>query len=83
MLLQEIADVKPIANVARKILSTIAEPVELTGRTHHVTASIGISFYPADGSDGSTLLKHADAAMYVVKDQGKNGFRFYSRAPSP
>ena len=83
VLLQEIADVKPIANVARKILSTIAEPVDLMGHTHHVTASIGISFYPTDGSDGSTLLKHADAAMYVVKDQGKNGFRFYSRALSP
>jgi len=83
VLLQEIADVKPIANVARKILSTIAEPVDLMGHTHQVTASIGISFYPTDGSDGSTLLKHADAAMYVVKDQGKNGFLFYSRALSP
>jgi EAL domain-containing protein (putative c-di-GMP-specific phosphodiesterase class I) len=43
-----------------------------------VTASIGVSVYPSDGTDGETLLKHADAAMYRAKERGRNAFEFYS-----
>jgi EAL domain-containing protein (putative c-di-GMP-specific phosphodiesterase class I) len=43
-----------------------------------VTASLGISIYPDDGKDAEALLKNADTAMYLVKQQGKNSFRFYS-----
>jgi diguanylate cyclase (GGDEF)-like protein/PAS domain S-box-containing protein len=77
VLLQEISDVDPVATVARKILAAITQPVDLMGRLHRVTASVGISLYPSDAEEASTLLKHADAAMYVVKERGKNDFRFY------
>jgi EAL domain-containing protein (putative c-di-GMP-specific phosphodiesterase class I) len=43
-----------------------------------VTASIGISTYPTDGTDEQTLTKHADAAMYQAKQDGKNQYQFYS-----
>jgi EAL domain-containing protein (putative c-di-GMP-specific phosphodiesterase class I) len=43
-----------------------------------VTASLGISIYPDDGKDADTLVKNADMAMYLVKQQGKNSFRFFS-----
>jgi diguanylate cyclase (GGDEF)-like protein len=47
-------------------------------RPYHLTASIGISIYPADGSGAEVLLKNADIAMYQAKDQGRGAYRFYA-----
>ena len=43
-----------------------------------MTASVGISIYPDDGTDQQTLLKNADIAMYRAREQGKNNYKFYS-----
>ena len=67
-----------LAGVARKALAAIAEPVLIDDRSFQVTGSVGISLYPQDGSDAATLLKNADAAMYLAKDNGKNNFQFYT-----
>jgi len=64
--------------VAEKILSALTEPVAAGGRHFEIGASIGISIYPRDGTTPEALLKHADAAMYRVKEAGKNRFQFYS-----
>lgn len=53
--------------LARKILSTVREPVVLTGREHWVTASIGISIFPQDGADKQSLMKAADIAICSAK----------------
>jgi diguanylate cyclase (GGDEF)-like protein/PAS domain S-box-containing protein len=58
--------------VASKLLGAIAAPVSVMGQPCSVSASIGISLYPAHGSDDKTLLRNADAAMYRAKEQGKN-----------
>jgi len=44
-----------------------------------VSASIGIAIFPVDGEDVETLVKHADAAMYAAKEQGRNNYQFFSR----
>jgi diguanylate cyclase (GGDEF)-like protein/PAS domain S-box-containing protein len=67
-----------IAAVAQKMLSTIGEPLTIQGCSFLVTASIGVGVYPADGRDAGTLLKHADAAMYLAKEHGKNNVQFYT-----
>jgi EAL domain-containing protein (putative c-di-GMP-specific phosphodiesterase class I) len=51
----------------------------LSGHECHTTASIGIAMFPADGCDVHTLTKNADMAMYLAKEDGKNGFRFFTR----
>ena len=64
-----------VAQVAEKIQSALARPVELVGREAFVTASIGVSIYPRDGDHGEILLRYADIAMYRVKEHGRNSVR--------
>ena len=66
------------ADVAQKILTAVAKPFALGAHEFHLTASIGISTYPADSEDPQSLLKNADVAMYRAKELGKNNFQFYS-----
>jgi diguanylate cyclase (GGDEF)-like protein/PAS domain S-box-containing protein len=65
-------------HIAAKILEEIARTFRMNGREVVVTGSIGISISPRDGEDVQTLLKNAEAAMYRAKEQGRNGYRFYT-----
>lgn len=78
VLLPQLDDGQHAAKVAQKILAAIAKPFTLIGQEFRVTASIGISTFPADGLDEQTLTKNADLAMYHAKEEGKNNFQFYS-----
>jgi diguanylate cyclase (GGDEF)-like protein len=78
VLLTQLQEVRSAATVAQKIITAIAKPFMLLGQEFRVTASIGISIYPADGRDEQTLTKNADIAMYQAKEDGKNTFQFYS-----
>ncbi|TDG00097.1 EAL domain-containing protein [Paenibacillus piri] len=64
--------------LAERIIRTIQLPYRLKDNDFYVTASIGIAVFPEHGRDAVDLLKNADTAMYEVKKQGKNGFRFFS-----
>ncbi|MCZ7563694.1 MAG: PAS domain S-box protein [Burkholderiales bacterium] len=66
------------ALVAEKILAALSGPIPAGGRRFEIGASIGISIFPRDGLTPEALLSHADAAMYRVKDAGKNRYQFYS-----
>jgi diguanylate cyclase (GGDEF)-like protein len=79
ILIQEVGEESNIASVARKILSSAMKPLHISGQECRVTASIGISLFPADGQDAQTLMKNADIAMYLAKEEGKNNFQFYSQ----
>ncbi len=72
ILLNNISDAEDITKVAAKVLGAFREPFVLKGQEIFVTASAGISVYPADGEDAETLIKHADIAMYTAKEKGKN-----------
>jgi EAL domain-containing protein (putative c-di-GMP-specific phosphodiesterase class I) len=43
-----------------------------------ITASIGVSIYPKDAEDEQSMMKNADMAMYLAKEEGKNNYQFYS-----
>ncbi len=66
-----------ISHVARKMLQSIGEPMQLGIHTVSVSPSIGIAVYPDDATDANSLLKHADVAMYHAKDLGRNNFQFF------
>ncbi len=71
-------NVEDAISVARKVRESIKEVVSVEGRELFVTASIGIAIFPDDGSDPTTLLKNADAAMYRAKAQGADLFQLYT-----
>jgi diguanylate cyclase (GGDEF)-like protein len=67
-------DIEPLAD---RILSELRRPVELAGTRIQPTASIGAAIFPDSGKDSDTLLSAADAAMYVVKESGRNGLHVH------
>lgn len=78
VLLGNINRVEDAARVAQRIAHSISQPYMVTESQVSVTTSIGISVFPSDGSDAETLMKHADIAMYHAKENGRNGYQFYS-----
>jgi diguanylate cyclase (GGDEF)-like protein/PAS domain S-box-containing protein len=60
-----------------RVLKALAAPASLQGIECRISASIGISRYPEDDSAPDTLLRHADQAMYLAKQAGKNRMQFY------
>jgi diguanylate cyclase (GGDEF)-like protein len=78
ILIEEVSDLSHVAIVAHKILNSIIKPLTIIGQECRVTASIGISIYPKDAEDEQSLMKNADMAMYLAKEEGKNNYQFYS-----
>jgi predicted signal transduction protein with EAL and GGDEF domain len=64
--------------VAEKIIQAMTTPMMIDGQPLATSCSIGISLYPADGRDGSALMKNADVAMYFAKEKGRNNYQFFS-----
>jgi diguanylate cyclase (GGDEF)-like protein/PAS domain S-box-containing protein len=64
--------------VAEAILHKLEEPFALGDKSVHISASIGITFYPEDGLTFDELLKNADQAMYAAKDQGRNCYHYFT-----
>lgn len=75
-------EVEQVTLVAEEARRAIAQPCQLEGKDFFVSASVGVSMFPADGADGITLLKNADAAMFRAKESGRNSIAFYSAALS-
>jgi diguanylate cyclase (GGDEF)-like protein len=65
-------------NLAQRILEAMQEPVVLNDQSFVSTVSIGISIYPDDDVDAAKLVKNADAALYLAKEDGRNCARFYT-----
>jgi diguanylate cyclase (GGDEF)-like protein/PAS domain S-box-containing protein len=79
----EIASAGEALEVAGRLRDLIAEPVNVGAYEHRLGCSIGIALYPHDGRDVDELLARADAALYRVKNNGRNGVAFASAPPEP
>jgi diguanylate cyclase (GGDEF)-like protein/PAS domain S-box-containing protein len=69
-----------VAALADRLLQAIDQPYRLDGYEQFITASAGVSIYPAAGRDDQTLIKNADIAMYRAKDRGGNRHSVYDES---
>jgi diguanylate cyclase (GGDEF)-like protein/PAS domain S-box-containing protein len=79
VILEDITLFEDAGFIAEKILAAIAEPTRIEGREVITQTSIGISVFPDDSEDIEELTRQADAAMYRAKENGGNGYAFYTR----
>lgn len=79
VILPDIQRREAVAAIAERLVQAIREPVVYKADSLRVTGSLGIAFYPNDGTTPEVLTKKADLAMYEAKDHGKNGYRFFSK----
>lgn len=78
LLLPHLSSAEDAAQIAGRIIETLAPAFEIEGHQLYVTSSIGIALYPRDGKDAETLIKNADTALYRAKEQGRNNYQLYS-----
>jgi predicted signal transduction protein with EAL and GGDEF domain len=78
ILINNVEDAENISKVADKVMDIFQNPFMVRDQEIFITASAGISVFPADGEDAQTLIKHADIAMYTAKEKGKNQYAFCS-----
>lgn len=67
-----------LKELAERVLARMREPFSIDGNEYHLGTSIGISVFPHDATDGATLLRCADSAMYLAKESGRNNYQFFT-----
>jgi diguanylate cyclase (GGDEF)-like protein len=77
VLLPSIAEPDSARQLAERIIVNVQRPILVDGREHHVSASIGMAVFPADGTKLEELLKAGDIAMYQAKDAGRGRAVFF------
>lgn len=76
--LQNIGSVERCIEIVHRLLDTVRMPIEISGQTLQVSASLGITFYPQNEAvDADQLIRQADQAMYQAKVAGKNRFHVF------
>ena len=77
VILSEIEDDWEAQQIAARIVAEFAEPFFLDAGTAHISSSVGMAIYPEHGGEAAELMQNADAALYAVKQDGRNGYRSY------
>jgi diguanylate cyclase (GGDEF)-like protein/PAS domain S-box-containing protein len=77
LVLDHLIEPEDASMVAERVIAALASPFHVLGHEVYVSASLGISIAPGDGSNPDTLLKNADMAMYRAKQAGRNTYRFF------
>ncbi|WP_181389764.1 GGDEF domain-containing phosphodiesterase [Leucothrix pacifica] len=80
IILENVQDDKIVTHIAENVLQELARPFQISMEMFHITASIGITYYPHDAINHETLLMNADQAMYAAKEQGRNRYCNFTQA---
>ncbi len=78
ILIDDFQSIHDIIKIITKIQKSFTKEIKLENSVHNITLSMGISIFPNDGNSVETLLKNADIAMYKAKDDGGDGYRFFT-----
>lgn len=77
LLITNLEDLRECDHAMGRVLGALAQPFLVSQRQLTISASIGVTLYPHDGSDSDTLLRHADQAMYAAKQAGRNRYHLF------
>jgi diguanylate cyclase (GGDEF)-like protein/PAS domain S-box-containing protein len=80
VLLPEVVDQDELERMAEHLIRTIEQPLRYGHRALHVSASVGITVFPQNGTDPKTLIKQADTALYQAKQAGRGRFSLFTAA---
>ena len=78
VVLSQLSDASHAENVAQKIIKKLSEPFTLNDEISHISASLGITLYPVDALDIDSMMRNADQAMYVAKNNGRNRYSHFT-----
>ena len=78
IVLSDVKDIPDAAVAAERLMDAMTGGFVVQGHPLSVSCSLGISIFPEHGVDGETLIKHADAAMYSAKDNGRNNIQLFT-----
>ncbi len=78
VILSELKDPGDVVRIVQEVLHSLARPFHLKHEVAHISGSIGISLFPEDGQEPEQLIKNADQAMYLAKQQGRNRFSYFA-----
>ena len=83
LLLGDLNGVKEVDEALTRLLQVVAAPYQLDGQPIKISASIGVTLYPSDAGDADTLLRHADYALYLAKEAGRNRYTLFNPGAAP
>jgi diguanylate cyclase (GGDEF)-like protein len=78
MIIDNLAHAADAESVAKRAVAALRAPLRIGEHDIHTSASVGIALYPQDGNSVESLMAHADAAMYCVKQHGRNDLQFFA-----
>ena len=78
VILQEYSSIMDLTNVTQRILDQLSRTWVIQTYPISITSSVGIAFYPKDGHDIISLMKHSDIAMYEAKQKGRARYHFFT-----
>ena len=79
IVMPEFRTIHDVERCGQQIIRTASQPIQISGREISLTLSIGVSIYPESGGSAEELLRNADAAMYTVKDTGRNSLCLFDK----
>lgn len=77
IIFEALTDKSQIERIAKTICKTMEKPFVFGGEPLYISTSIGITFFPDDADDVTDLIKNADQAMYLSKEQGRNQYNYF------
>lgn len=79
IIVSELRNTTEVARIAQDILNKMSAPFMLGDDIGQISSSIGITLYPDDGDSPDALLRNADQAMYLAKQEGRNRFNYFAK----
>jgi len=74
----DLSEIYNVETICQKILVALSKPFYISEMPTYISASLGVTLYPNDASEGLELLKNADQAMYLAKNLGRNRFCYFT-----